>query len=482
MTRNVQAAIIDRGLPPELVLWLGAGTLLATLCFILTRGQFHLLVAIVILTALLSLSIVEKQLAVLFTFTYLFLMGDLRRLIATIAPQPAFDPLLLVGPIVTLTLAVPFLSRLTLKDPLSKAMLALLVIMTLEIANPIQGGLAVGLSGAFFYIVPVLWFWIGRGLASTGLVEKLLYTSVLPLAVLASILGLWQTLVGFLPFENAWIHSATRVYTSLYIGSSIRAFGFSVNAGEYATLLSFGLLILVGAAFAGTRAWLLLIPLLGSALVLESSRGIIVKSVFALSVIWVMRKGNKVKPSTLVAMVLFGVLSLAALSFFASKLSPTSDERPERATGAEEAISHQVGGLAHPFDSRYSTAGTHVTAVSSSLLRGLTHPLGFGLGYTTFAAEKISGQGESGQGSSEIDLSDMFTAIGLVGGLIYLAVAFLVLQYSVRYVRTAPLRISLPILAIVLESSGGWLVGGQYSSSALVFFLFGALAHGRQEG
>ena len=475
--RRAYVTTFEQNFPPQLYMWAGGVALLAILCAILAHGQFHLLLAILILLGLLSLSTVNKQLTIVLTFTYMFLMGDLRRLVSTIAPQPSFDPLLIVGPAMAFYLALPFLYQVTLKDRLSKAMLALLVMMTLEIANPIQGGLAVGLSGAFFYIVPVLWFWIGRGLASTVVLENLFYKSILPLAGCAAILGICQTFIGFLPFEQTWINSATRVYTSLYIGSSIRAFGFSVNAAEYATLLAFGALTIAGAFFAGRRIWILLLPLLGTALVLESSRGFIVKSVFALSVVWVMRKGARVRASTLIGMVAVGVLSLASLSFVASRLTPATDSAPQRGSSAQEAVSHQLGGLGHPFDSRYSTAGTHASMISTSLLRGVTHPLGFGLGYTTFAAEKLSGQGQTDQGSSEMDLTDMFTALGLVGGIIYLSVAFLVLQGAVRYVRVAPLHISLPVLAITFESFGGWLVGGQYSSSSMLFFLFGALIY-----
>ena len=474
--RNAATYSTTRVVPAEVYLWSGGILLILALWFILLQGQFHLLAAIIIGSTLMALSVTNKPLAISLTFAYLFLMGDIRRLIAVIAPQPQYDPLLLIGPAMAMFLAVPFLFRLTLRDNLSKAMLALLAFMTLEIANPLQGGLAVGLSGAFFYIVPVLWFWIGRSLASPALIERVLYKVVLPLATVAAVLGLCQTFLGFLPFEQAWINSATRVYTSLYIGSSIRAFGFSVNAAEYATLLSFGILIIVAAAFARKRAFIILLPLLGGALLLESSRGFIVKSVFALSIAWIMRKGQKLKPSTIVRMAGLGAGSLIVLSLVASRLTPSSSPPSSHNTSAQEAMSHQLGGLGHPFDSKYSTAGTHASMISASLSRGLTHPLGFGLGYTTFAAEKISG-GPSVEGSSEVDLSDMFTALGLIGGAVYLLVAFFVLQGAVRYVRIAPLKVSVPVLAMAFESFGGWLVGGQYSSSALLFLLFGALSY-----
>jgi hypothetical protein len=466
---------LDRSVSTTLYLWGGGLVLLAALGFLLIQGQFHLLAAVAIGLCLICVSALDKRPAVLLTFTFLFLMGDIRRLISVAEPQPQFDPILLVGPTMAVYLAVPYLARLNLRDKLSKMMLALLFIMVLEIVNPLQGGLSVGLSGAFFYIVPTLWFWVGRGLASPAFVERLLYKIIVPLAVVASILGICQTLIGFLPFEQAWINSATRVYTSLYIGASIRAFGFSVNAAEYATLLALGLLTVVAGFLAGNRVWILLAPPLVVALLLESSRGFIVKSVFALAVVLVLRKGQRFKASTVILVVVAGAVALASMSFVASRLAPAPNGAQPNST--QDALSHQLDGLGHPFDPKYSTAGTHLSMVASSLTRGLTHPLGFGLGYTTFAAEKLSAKGPIDEGSSELDLSDMFTALGLIGGSIYLLIAFYVVQGTIRYIRIAPLRISLPLLAIVFESIGGWLVGGQYSSSALLFFLFGALAY-----
>ena len=166
--------------------------------------------------------------------------------------QPAQDLLLLVGPAMAFVLAFPLLLKVRLKDNLSKAMLFLLVVMALEIFNPKQGGLSVGLSGAIFYIAPVLWFWVGRHYGSPAVVEKLIYRVIFPLAFLAALLGFLQTFIGFLPYEQAWIDIAAKSYTALHLGGSIRAFGFSVSGTEYAVLLMFGV-VGVAAAYFGSK-------------------------------------------------------------------------------------------------------------------------------------------------------------------------------------------------------------------------------------
>jgi hypothetical protein len=471
--RNVLAIPYRELVPSTIYLWTGGFVLLGFLWILLIQNRLHLLAAILIGGTILSICRVDRPTAVLVTFAYLFLMGDLRRIISLGEPQPAFDPMLLISPVMAAYLGLPQLFRLRLKDGLSKAMFALLVIMTLEIANPLQGGVSVGLSGAFFYIVPMLWFWVGRSLASPAVVEKLLYRVIVPLAVAAALLGLYQTFFGLLPFEQVWANSA-KFYSSLYVGSSIRAFGFSVNAGEYATLLAFGTLIVISAFLASRPAWILLLPLTGTALVLASARGHLVKSVLALSVVWILRKGQKVKPTTLVGMGFLGVLSLVSLSLVAAHFAPPEQPMSHKTTAVENDISHQLGGLAHPFDARHSTAGIHANMVGGALSRAAKNPAGYGLGYTTFAAEKLS-NAPSTEGSSEVDISDMFLALGVVGGCTYLVAVYLILRNLGRYVRSVPLRVGLPVLAIAVETSSGWLTGNQYSTTAALFFIFGAL-------
>jgi len=193
----------------EIVLmWLGGGLLLTVLWGLLIIGQLNLLIALILAIPLLLLSVHNKQLAIVCAFGYLILLGDIRRIVAVIAAPAAFDPLLLIVPAVTLVLVAPLLFGLRLSEPLSKAVLGLLFIMLLEIFNPQQGGIGVGLSGVFFYVFPVSWFWIGRSYGSVQLLETLIYKIVLPLALFAGLLGLAQNFIGFLPYQKAWLDTA----------------------------------------------------------------------------------------------------------------------------------------------------------------------------------------------------------------------------------------------------------------------------------
>src|SRR5271170_3573831 len=215
------SALMTSGLRRETelsLMWMGGGLLLVSLWLLLITGQIHLACALVFGLPLLLLAVYDKESALVWTLVYLILLGDLRRFVADIAMPAAFDPLLLVAPAVTAVLVLPSLLNLKLKESLSKAVLALLVVMFAQVVNPKQGGLSIGLSGVFFYIVPVMWFWIGRSLGSTAVLHRVIYRVILPLGLAAGILGLCQNFIGFLPYQQTWIAAVGKVYTSLYVG------------------------------------------------------------------------------------------------------------------------------------------------------------------------------------------------------------------------------------------------------------------------
>ena len=257
---------------------------------------------------------VDKTFAICLILCYLFLLGDLRRAIGAIIGFSKFDPLLVVGPLVTILLALPLLLRLRLKDSISKAMVALMAVMALEIVNPKQGPISVGLAGAMFYLLPLLWFWIGRQYGTDELLAFVIYRVTIPLAVLAALIGLWQTYVGFLPWEQEWISSVSSHYHALSLGAGVtRAFGFSVNSEEYSNLEMIGCTCVLAAFFAGRRVYGLLFPLLAFSLFLASSRSAIVKLLFAIAVSWAVSnrggRGWAVRLPIALA-VIFGALAL----------------------------------------------------------------------------------------------------------------------------------------------------------------------------
>jgi len=105
-----------------------------------------------------------------------------RRLIPFTEAASSTDLLLLAAPFATfvLMMVAPRIgfSKMT---PLACAVLGFNVWTVLSALNPLRGSLAewlsdvvLGLSSLLFLLVPLLWFWIGRGLVETSLLRKLL--------------------------------------------------------------------------------------------------------------------------------------------------------------------------------------------------------------------------------------------------------------------------------------------------------------------
>lgn len=459
------------GISPQVATWISTLAALVPICWLLIHGQFGILAFLCVFFGLAILISINRPVAICIILAYLFLLGDVRRILGTFIGFPKLDPQIMVCPAISFVLALPALMQIRLKDSISKAILGLMVIMTLEIANPRQGPITVGLGGALFYLGPLLWFWVGRKYGTFALLEMVIYRTVIPLAVLEAILGLYQTYVGFLPWQSVWIAAVADHYHSLQLGNGfIRAFGFSVNGAEYAGLLLIGTTAVLAAFFAGKRTYGLLFPILGVTLFLASSRSAIVKLIFAVSISWALSsrggKGWALRlPLGIVCLVGVLVFSLSHASVGDSTLS-----------AANASAKHQVEGLSHPLDSTKSTAGLHASMFLSGFQQGLSYPIGSGLGAVTLGSTRLGGADAEVSGSTEVDISDAFISMGLPGGLLYLFTIGLIIRRALIFGRTAPRHIGLPTIAILAAMGGTWVALGQYGSGPLVWFLVGFLA------
>jgi hypothetical protein len=456
--------------------WVATLGCLLALVWLLVQGRVNLLTVLFALTVLVAASVVSKPLCICFTLGYLFLLGDIRRVVAMLGGYPTLDPLLLVGPAISMLLALPILLRLRLKDPISKAMLALMAVMGLEVANPRQGPIVVGLAGAMFFIVPTFWFWIGREYGTDKLLETVIYKIVIPIAVLDALLGACQTFVGFFPWELAWIHNSIANSSSLSLGGNFyRAFGFSVNVAEYDELLLVASTCVAAAFFSGRRFYGLLFPGLAVMLFLASSRGSIVRCLFAVAAAWALSsRGGRGWMMRLPFAIALGV---GLLALVLSQIS-SGNSNSGTTSAVSASLQHQSQGLEHPLDNHQSTAGLHASMVVGGFKKGFLNPIGRGIGAVTLGSSRLGGD-ESAAGSTEVDISDAFVSMGIVGGLLYLYIVWIVLGQAVTFGRTAPKFLGLPALGILAALFGSWMAVGQYALTPLVWFVIGVLSrHG----
>src|SRR5947209_4137473 len=95
---------------------------------------------------------------------YLSVLGGMRRWLIPLLGWTPTDPLLLVCPAIVAVsvLNLVIRHRLHRDTRLARLIFWLLVIMAIQVVNPLQGGLSVGLAGILFTMIPVLWYYLGR--------------------------------------------------------------------------------------------------------------------------------------------------------------------------------------------------------------------------------------------------------------------------------------------------------------------------------
>lgn len=408
----------------------------------------------------------HPQAGIALTLVFLAVLGDARRALIPAAGWSSHDPILLVGPaLALLVLAAPNGRPLRLDTPLSRAVALLMVLMLVQMANPLQGGLEVGLAGALFYVVPLLWYWVGRRWATPPFLEPLLFRVVVPVAVLAALLGIYQALHGLLPYEQAWVE--TSGYAALSLAGFTRPFAFFTSSAEYAHYLAMAIALLWARFLRGTPLALAWIPLLFGALFLEASRGAVVRVAFVAAVLWaVQARSRSAWPLRLGLALCLGCVGLVW----------SLQEIDEAALDGRLAVppalvQHQTEGLLQPGDGERSTLGLHVAMVGRGLSTALEHPLGLGLGSTTLAASKFGGRVES----TEMDLSDVLLSLGLAGGALYLFIMAAALARCTAVWRRSRALLPLAVGGLITVHLGSWLHGGEYATTALDWICIGAI-------
>jgi hypothetical protein len=451
-----------RSILPWLVVAALAGGLALT---VPTLTQVVILVAIAV--PVLALALRAPRHLVLGLAIWLAGVGLLRRLLYGLGSHALLgDPLLVVEALVMVLLVGVAISRGAGRGRtrLANAVLVLCLLALVEAANPLQGGISVGIGGLLLVLVPLLAFWVGRSLADDRTMRHLLILLAV-LAVLASIYGLLQTLAGFPPWDQHWIQVVTSngTYAALNVGGVIRAFSSFSSSAEYASFLGVGVVawFALGRRRALVPLVLAAIALLGTAIVLDSSRGIVVLSVVALGVMMAARARMGLVPAALAGLAAVAVLVVA--------LSHLAPQHLQAAGGTAALVNHQVSGLSQPLNPQSSTLRIHLQELGQGLRSGFTNPIGHGTGSITLAASKFGG---SAQGT-EVDPSNAAVAWGLAGLAAYLVVVLVGLTRAYRLAAGRRDFLALAILGLLVVTLLQWLNGGQYAVAWLPWLALG---------
>ena len=220
-----------------------------------------------ILTALLWLLTLPLLISLEITLIGMMMFEPLRGLIRRaqylIVDYTGEDPIHLLTPLVTLMALVMLLRSQRLNmfraTPLAGSVSVLGLIFVLEMFNPIQGGLLIGLSGALFMLVPLVWFYFGQSVS-----EKFIHTAlrlVVLAGIVASLYGVYQLMFGYPAFEQYWIDN-TDFYTSIAVGHVRRAVATFSSAEEWGRYTEIGAIVAFGLAagakkFSARVGWLI---------------------------------------------------------------------------------------------------------------------------------------------------------------------------------------------------------------------------------
>jgi hypothetical protein len=271
----------------------GLALFVAPLPYLLRFDTSHVVTATLLSVVLCGLTLGSRRTGLIATVVFLAALGDYRRYAGFFESYPQSDPLLIVAPVAALFLlgCAILEGRVRSSTGLSKVVLVLMALMFMEVFNPLQGGLQVGFAGALFYLVPLVWFWIGRAYPSPEFMRRFTLHVVLPIGVIATLWGLWQTRYGLLGFERRWVGAIG--YGALYISDDvIRAIGFFNSSAEYQRYLLVTAVILLAAWLRERSAWVLLLPVVCATVFLSAARGPVIVLVGAIVVLWAVTRAQ----------------------------------------------------------------------------------------------------------------------------------------------------------------------------------------------
>lgn len=406
--------------------------------------------------------------------------GFLRRAQYLFVGYSSQEPIHLVTPVVSLLALMVLLRRQSLTQfwatPLAGWVTALLAICVLEIFNPLQGGLYVGLSGSLFVLVPLVWFYFGQS-ASEKFMHNALRLVVL-LGILGSLYGVYQLMFGYPRFEQYWLEN-TDFYNSIAVGHVKRAVATFSSAEEWGRYTQLGGIIALGFAFAAKQlkarvGWLLATAATLGAVLISGQRTAVFG--FTLGVIALLMFSAR---SPRVAILRVAALLLPLVLLFVLVKAPTDDDvwSKDEDERVSAVLSHTQRGTLKPAEEdslqiRLENWGYLITSVIPY------RPLGAGIGAGSL--------GDARENQSDLPPIDNFILVmaitcGIPGALLFVWVLLRATHLSIRTARAPDdddRRRSINLIAaaimpaLILNSVFG-LTFSIYSVAPLCWLLIG---------
>ena len=468
-TRTPQA-VPDRAAAVAVGLTL-ALTVLLTAAASVALPSIRLVAGITVTCLLAAVALRDERQGLLATMVYLLFVAEIRRLLIPLVGWSSADPLLLVGPAILALLIVTIfvVGRRPLipsGDRLTQMIAVLTVLALLSIVNPLAGGIAAGIGGLFYWAPQLGWYFVGRSVVNDDTLARLLRLLVWCGTAIA-LYGLWQAFVGHPPWDALWYQSAAS--TSLQVDDSVKPVGTFSSSFEYSTMLAAALCTAVALVLHGRREMLLPLPVLFFALMTSGTRTSILFAFVGIAAV-VALKPREVRHAILVGAVGL-VAALGGMLLVSSALSSV--------LGGNDLVAHSSQGLSNPLDSNDSTFVLHMQIAWEGIKLGITHPTGLGIGATNQGGAALT-RDVTALRPAEIDLPNAFVALGIPGGLLYLAIIAFAL-FGVARLYFDGNDLALPALGVLMGGFGQWNTGGHYAMAPITFIVLAWVARGMTE-
>lgn len=316
------------------------------------------------------------------------LRGFLRRAQYLYLTYSQSDPIHIVTPIVTLLAFALILQRHRLRlfyqSPLAGLVSLLAVIYFVQIFNPLQGGLSVGLSGAMFVLVPLTWFYFAQVIKPEFLLKA--FRVIVVLGLLTSLYGLYQLAFGFPAFEQYWVDN-TDFYNSISVGQVERALATFSSAEEWGRYVEIGALIAFGFAVTAAKrirqaGWGLCGAILSVMLLFTGQRTAMFGLILGFLVLVLLGARTWRSAMSRVLLLLAPALLVGVLA-----KAPTNDDMLDHGDDerAKALLSHTARGTLDPTnEGSFNERMKNWTYLATDVIP--YRPLGLGLGATSVGA------------------------------------------------------------------------------------------------
>lgn len=373
-----------------LVVWL-SGTILVGLIvsYLLVLGEVRPLV--LLLLGVLGVLCLAPRRGVYILIVFLPFMYALRRFVLNFQPFEQRDPILLF-PIITVTvmfLGVIIFSNARVfhyftRSPLLKACAFLMGVFVLQIFNPLQGSVLVGVAGGMYFIIPILWCFLGLMLRRDD--PRRIVNIVIAIGLITALYGLKQHYLGLTEVE-VYELKAKEFYKTFGSSDTVRVMSTFSSLGDFSAYL------MISGYFAFTALWrsrknlgmLLVLGVDLLAMVWLAVRTSFILLVFG-ALMFVVLQGRNARQ-----IVFRAFASLALVGILYGVLSTYDPQRMyDQSFSTNPYVVHTLSGLTHPTqESSLRLRISNWSYIVSSTV--FPYPFGRGLGSTTPAARKFVG-------------------------------------------------------------------------------------------